>query len=752
MIRSIHRAAPLLALALLATACNDNKLGASSSPDIAASPSSLVYTASAFANGATSATLTVILSNEGGGTLDIGNLEFDQATSTEFSWQFGGSVALPLRLSPGEWAALQVVYAPTDLVQDGGTLLVHSNDPDEQPLAIPITAEALGPQLACTPNPVTFVQAPGTPTTRSVTCANSGTQPITVTGFEFAPGTSGEFTSSFAPAPETLDPGEQMQPFTITYTPGELGTDAGQVLVHNDAGADYVIDLTGEGTDQPLCDLSAFPFFVDWGTVLLGQTVNKTVFLSNNGSGTCNVTSLQVAALTNEWTYAGSQTYTIQPGGTQPVTVAYKPIDRFPDFGALGIQSNDPAEPELGVILTGNGGGPEIDVLPCPVDFGLVTVGCKLDRQVTIYNTGDMALNVSGATLAAGTSEFSVLTAPSSSIPPNGSGTVSVRFAPTGTGPKSRLLQIMSNDGDEPVYQCQLVGTGTNNDHQTDTFNQATSAQADILFVIDNSGSMGDEQQTLSNSFSSFASYLTGQNASWQVGVTSTDIGFGGQQGRLVGNPKIITNATPNAGQAFAQNANLGTGGDATEQGLEAARLAITPPLVNGDNAGFVRAQAKLFLIFVSDEDDQSPDGNAGQSSQYFINAYRNVKGVNNPNLISASAIIGDVPNGCATAAAGTRYKEVVDDIGGVLHTICTDNFGPALQAIGVEATQPQSEFFLTRQAIANTIVVKVNNVTQPASAWFYTGASNSVTFNAGSVPAPGSTITIDYDVVCEMP
>ena len=184
--------------------------------------------------------------------------------------------------------------------------------------------------------------------------------------------------------------------------------------------------------------------------------------------------------------------------------------------------------------------------------------------------------------------------------------------------------------------------------------------------------------------------------------------------------------------------------------GLEAARKALTPPLLNGNNAGFVRASAKLFIVFVSDEEDQSPDGNASQAPSYFVNAFRNVKGVNNPSLISTSAIAGDVPNGCATAMAGARYKVVVDDIGGVFSTICTNNFAPALQAIGIEATQPQAEFFLTRVAIPGTIVVKVNGATQPGSAWFYTAAANSVTFNAGSVPAPGASIVIDYDVVCQ--
>ena len=44
----------------------------------------------------------------------------------------------------------------------------------------------------------------------------------------------------------------------------------------------------------------------------------------------------------------------------------------------------------------------------------------------------------------------------------------------------------------------------------------------DILFVIDNSGSMDDEQEEMAKRFSSFLSLLF--DLSWQVGITTTDL------------------------------------------------------------------------------------------------------------------------------------------------------------------------------------------------------------------------------------
>lgn len=739
-------------VALLAVVgCNDNKLGAAGGPDISVSPEDLTFTAAALQGGGTSASLTLIISNEGKGKLTVNDIKFAPGTSTELAWQFGGTSSMPLDLGVAGWVAVQVVYTPLDYTQDTGTLLVFSNDPDEPIVEVPITTPLLGPQLSCTPNPAVFIQAPGTPTTRTINCNNSGTAPITVTGFEFAAGTSAEFTSTFTATPHTVEAGDALDPFTVTYTPAELGADSGQILVHNDAGADYVIDLSGEGTDQPLCDLSAFPFFVNWGPVNLGSNSDKQVILSNGGSGVCNISGVQVAALTTEWSYISGQSYSINPGSSQIVSVRYTPIDRIPDVGTLTVHSDDPAEPDLGVLLYAVGAGPEIDVLPCPASFGLVTVGCKLDKQLTIYNTGDLDLTISSVGFGSGTSEFSLVGAPPTTIPVNGTGTVTVRLQPVSVGAKNRTLQVMSNDGDEPVFQCALSGIGTNEDHQVDSFVQSDEPMADVLFVVDNSGSMGDEQQSLANSFSDFASYLVSQNVSYHVGVTTTDIDtFSGQHGELVGNPKVIDNNTTNAAAKFAANANVGTNGDATEQGLEAARLAITPPNLTGANAGFLRGAAKLFLIFVSDEEDQSPDGNGSQPPTYFVNAYRNAKN-NDPALLSASAIAGDVPNGCATAAAGARYKEVVDAIGGVWSTICTTNFGPALHNIGVEAAELASTFYLTRLPEVPTIVVRVNNTVQPAGTnWNYNAGPNSVTFTAGHIPNPGDTVTIEYDVLCQ--
>ncbi len=164
--------------------------------------------------------------------------------------------------------------------------------------------------------------------------------------------------------------------------------------------------------------------------------------------------------------------------------------------------------------------------------------------------------------------------------------------------------------------------------------------KVDILFVVDNSESMVQEQQALAQTFPGFVAALA-QSAvglpDLHIGVISTDLGAGdyslptcevvdGDRGQLQNTPRTasctppsdryISHAAgstnvPGAGtplqkikSAFSCIAQLGAGGCGFEQTIEAASRAVDPAL--DINPGFVRSDALLVLIFVTDEDDCS--------------------------------------------------------------------------------------------------------------------------------------------------
>jgi len=152
----------------------------------------------------------------------------------------------------------------------------------------------------------------------------------------------------------------------------------------------------------------------------------------------------------------------------------------------------------------------------------------------------------------------------------------------------------------------------------------------DLLFVVDNSGSMAQEQKNLSKNFPRLMKRLDKEMTSYRVGVVSTDLGAGalyrdsscvpgGDGGKLqsklmttgcVGpsNPWIESTPTgtnvpgDDVAGAFSCIAGLGINGCGFEQPLESAFRALTPHI----NPGFLRKDAALALVYLSDEDDCS--------------------------------------------------------------------------------------------------------------------------------------------------
>jgi hypothetical protein len=166
-----------------------------------------------------------------------------------------------------------------------------------------------------------------------------------------------------------------------------------------------------------------------------------------------------------------------------------------------------------------------------------------------------------------------------------------------------------------------------------------STRDADVLFVIDNSGSMREEQDSLAANFNSFINVLEnldGGLPNLHIGIVSTDMGAGpfgimgctglGDNGILQTAPSGAcsvpdgsfiedialdgggrsTNYSGTLADNFACIAKLGTTGCGFEQHLESMRRALNGS--NPQNAGFLRSDALLAVIFVTDEDDCSTE------------------------------------------------------------------------------------------------------------------------------------------------
>lgn len=269
---------------------------------------------------------------------------------------------------------------------------------------------------------------------------------------------------------------------------------------------------------------------------------------------------------------------------------------------------------------------------------------------------------------------------------------------------------------------------------QTEVFHQPeVSASADVLFVVDNSCSMEEEQGRLASNFDAFVEVLSASYADFQLGVITTDVeDLGALQGEL------YTRDTPDLAAQFKETVMVGTRGSKDEQGFENALLALQY------NPQFLRKDARLNVVFLSDEDDHSP---APVSA--YLNEYKALSGTGG---LLVHGIVGDQPYGCAaqgTAAnAGERYIEAAEISGGYRDSICAEDYSDVLSRIGLQVVGLNDTFALNALPESDTLQVWVDKVLIPereVDGWTYEPGPNAVVFHGRSVPRAGMEIFIEY-------
>jgi hypothetical protein len=242
----------------------------------------------------------------------------------------------------------------------------------------------------------------------------------------------------------------------------------------------------------------------------------------------------------------------------------------------------------------------------------------------------------------------------------------------------------------------------------------------DILFVIDDSGSMSQEQATLQAGLDAFIQTLASSPVAndFQVGVTTTSVadfdGTANPNAGVLVPPGIMPSSSPSLVADFQSAVVVGTGGFGREQGFEAARQAIEKSGPGGANEGFIRPGARLAVIVLSDEDDCSgptdasiPDSagcrtaKASTSSSLLsvdaMAAYLGGNLVGERRDVVVAAVVGVAPgtlvpscgpaycsdNTCSTAMdAGERYVQLLAAVGAArtrLASICDATFDQAL-------------------------------------------------------------------------
>lgn len=285
----------------------------------------------------------------------------------------------------------------------------------------------------------------------------------------------------------------------VTYLPLQTGDHTVALKVYNtDADENpFTVTLTGH------CDVNPNPgdiaialngadvardSSVDWGSVPVGMTALKHFTVTNTGSGELRLTSFVATPVQPVLTgttplyfyFGGTPSQVLPAGQSGSLVMIFKPAVADTAYRTtLIISSTDPDENPYRINLTGTSVASTTPVADVDLAvngglvanngsfaFGTVNSGTAVQKSLTIYNTGNAPLTITGATVTqpvgtpAGTQQpFSMWVTPPMIIAPGTSSGTWLNFAPTAAGTYSATVQLFSNDPDESPYTINISGT-----------------------------------------------------------------------------------------------------------------------------------------------------------------------------------------------------------------------------------------------------------------------------------------------------
>jgi len=370
---------------------------------------------------------------------------------------------------------------------------------------------------------------------------------------------------------------------------------------------------------------------------------------------------------------------------------------------------------------------PLILLEPYDYVFEDVLVNCSDEYDVRIANVGDATLDIYEWAYT-NTPDLSMtsLLEPPFSLEPGEDTFVTFKLDENDTIEDVGKLYISSNALGKPEQVVKHNGQGQAWGSQIDVFEQEEISKADILFVVDNSCSMIDEQAGLADNAESFIDDLVSAGVDFQISVITTD-------DPTPVAPRITPESADPAGD-FSRAVSVGNSGDATEMGQEMSKIALDP--VRGTISP--REDAALSVVVVSDENDFSPLDEL-EYYDFFLS-------IKEEELFFFHSVVS-LGFGCGFGV-GDRYIIQSNLTSGMYLDICSP-WGDNLNTIANSNYIIGTIYPLTSEALPGTIEVFLNGI-EFAGAWRYDYGSNSVILEDTSSIVGNELLQISYDFVEE--
>lgn len=314
-----------------------------------------------------------------------------------------------------------------------------------------------------------------------------------------------------------------------------------------------------------------------------------------------------------------------------------------------------------------------------------------------------------------------------------------------------------------------------------ETFQTEATAAADLLWVIDDSGSMSQEQDNIAAGIGEFFDILDASGLDYHLGATTTGNDCG-ELSQISTGDRFITSNTANARGEWSGDqetgidgiARPGTSGSGTETGIFCGEQAL---LVDptGTQPNFNREGAPDVLIFVSDEpDNETVQGRTPRSAPAGyqvreLGAYETIftdAGTTIFSIVGTATVLPgqndpDPDFNCSgeggDADGGAAYGRLSSITNGGRTSICADanDWSPLFQEVALAASGGASQYELSNIPVIPSVRVFVegNEVSRDPARRngfdvFLSATRSAIIFYGDALPEPGNEVRVVYDRV----
>ena len=414
---------------------------------------------------------------------------------------------------------------------------------------------------------------------------------------------------------------------------------------------------------------------------------------------------------------------------------------------------------------------PDIVATPAQLDLGAVGPGCTKDGLITLSNEGDADLEVTAVKLKGTDGAWYTLAGGPVTLSPGGTADVRVDFGPDDYRMFADARVVVdSNDPDTPKLKVPVSGQGAEWDVSEAVLFQEGGDKVDVLWLLDSSCSMSDDIDNLDVYFEHFLQSFSSLQLDYHVAVANTGDGdtcanFAGPVELTNGDQvQIIDESTSDPVEAFSLLNDEVEARCYGEAGFDGAKDALSPARLAGANSGFLRSDAALAIVALSDEVDQS-----SQSSSQFVSWLQSMKPT--PDKVSFSALVGPASRRCPAGSTNPdasdvdpapAYHDAIRRTNGVWGDLCQFDFQPFLQHLGFVAAGFEYRVELAHEPLTGApppsqhagdpsrgIVVMDDAGNEipfgRPNGWIYKQDCNCIELYDTAIPGRGETVTVMY-------